>query len=34
MRLLLADALIGTTAVGHAQPLLTGDGKHFAAIEN
>lgn len=31
--LLLADALIGATALEHALPLATGNGKHFAAIE-
>ena len=28
----MADALISATAISHALPLLTGNGKHFSAI--
>ena len=31
--LLLADALIGATALEYALPLATGNARHFAAIE-
>jgi predicted nucleic acid-binding protein len=29
----MADALIAATAISHALPLLTGNGKHFSAVD-